>query len=359
MKRIGPATLFAVWLALVAPAGALGAGGPVPPLQSTDIAVPDSPYRYAAFDAGRETTVRQIEAGADRTASTLRVAGHYGVPGVDYTDSTTGLSADGRTLILAEMFGNGPPRTTRLLVLATLPRLAIRARIALAGWSTVDAISPDGWWLYLIHYTSADVLKYEVRAYDLRTHRLLARPVVDPREPDEAMAGIPAARVMSAGGRWAYTLYMRPSGVPFIHALDTADRRAVCVDLPSLANVEIGSTRLRLPPGGGVLQVVDAGGATQAQINTETFVVRTGPGHARSASAPSAAAPSAAAHSAAKPSRPGRHRPRTVHHGGGLPWEIVAVMIGLLGVFAAFIALPARTTRPRSSDQDARQTISF
>jgi hypothetical protein len=327
MKRICPTTLLALALALLAPSAVLGAGGPVPPIQSTDIAVPGSPYRYAAFDAGRDTLVKQVQ--ADTTASALRVSGHYGIPGVDYTGSTTGLSADGRTLILAQLFGNSVPRTTRLLVLSTLPRLAVRARIVLPGWSTVDAISPDGRWLYLIHYTSTNALKYEVRAYDLRTHRLLAKPVVDPREPDEAMAGIPETRVMSAGGRWAYTLYFRPSGVPFIHALDTARRRAVCVDLPSLANADPGSLRLRLPPGGGAVQVIDGAGEVPVQIDTLTFAVFT----------PDGGRASAATH------EPVARTPTAARHGGGPPWEIAALLIAVLGTLGAAIALAARARR--------------
>jgi hypothetical protein len=78
-------------------------------------------------------------------------------------------------------------KRARPFVLGTAP-LAVRARIALAGWSAVDAISPAAG-LYLIQYPSSDLSQYEVLAYDLRTHRLLASPIVDPRDRDEAMVG--------------------------------------------------------------------------------------------------------------------------------------------------------------------------
>jgi hypothetical protein len=315
-------------LGLVAPSTALAAGGPVPPLQGRAIAVPGSAYSYAAFGAGRDTIVKQFKGG---TVSALRVPGHYGVPAVGQDGSTTGLAADGRTLILAEIAGPGVPRTARLLVLATAPRLAVRARLTLAGWSTVDAISPDGRWLYLIQYKSSDVSQYAVRTYDLVARRLLPEPVVDPREPDEAMTGFPVTRVMSAGDRWGYTLYFRPSGAPFIHALDTVGRRAVCVDLPSLSSTDIGNGHLRLTSGGRTLQVL-VDGSTGASIDTRTFAVTTGAGHA-------APAPIRAVSNV-----------RPVRHGSaGLPWELIAVGVAALGALVAAVALPARPRRRRAA----------
>jgi hypothetical protein len=315
MKRTLLTAPLAVWLALMVPPGALAAGGPVAPAQGSYIGVPGSPYRYAAFDARGNTVVKRQQAGAGPAVSELRLSGHYGIPGVDYGGSTTGLSADGRTLILAEIPGNGPPRTTRLVVLATSP-LAVRTRLTLPGWSTVDAISPDGRWLYLIHYASSDISRYEVRAYDLPARRLLAKPVVDPRDR-EAMTGFAINRVMSAGGRWAYTLYLRPSGVPFIHALDTTGRRAVCIDLPSLSNADAGGAHLGLTPGGTVLQV-DTGGVTRAVIDTRTFTVTPGGGR-----------------SAAAPVRPVARGRRGTRGQGDVPWELIVLSTAALGVAAA------------------------
>jgi hypothetical protein len=316
-----PIALLAV---LVAPSTAAAAGGPVPPAQGVAVAVPGSPYSYGAFGGGRDTIVKQFDAGA---VSALRVRGHYGVPAVDYGGTTTGLSADGRTLVLAEIPGPSAPRTTRLLLLAAAPRLAVRARLTLAGWSTVDAISPNGRWLYLIQYKSSDISKYAVRAYDLVARRMLPEPVVDPREPDEAMTGFPVTRVMSAGERWAYTLYFRPSGAPFVHALDTVYHRAVCVDLPSSLSADIGNGRLRLTPGGGTLQVV-VDGVTGSSIDTRTFAVTAGAGHAASPRIKLASRERAAAQGS-----------------GGVPWELIAVGVAALGGLAATLALPARRRR--------------
>ena len=326
---------------LVAPSSAAAAGGPVPPAQNSAISAPGSAYRYAAFGAGADTIVKRIDGAA---VSALRVSGHYGVPGVDYNGTTTGLSADGRTLVLAEIPGARPPRTTRLLVLATAPRLAVRPRVALPGWSTVDAISPDGRWLYLIQYKSSDISQYAVRAYDLVAHRLRPQPVVDPREPDEKMTGFPVTRVMSAGDRWAYTLYFRPSGAPFVHALDTVDRRAVCVDLPTLSAMNIGNGHLRLAPGGGTLQVL-VGGVIGAQINTRTFAVTEGVGNTTS--------PRIKPISRELPAK---------HDSSGAPWVLIALIVAALGALAAVVTrrgaqAPVRPEHDGTSTEPDRQPV--
>jgi hypothetical protein len=318
----------ALLLGLLASSTALAAGGPVPPVQGSAIAVPGGPYRYAAFGAGRDTVVKQLQPGAE---SEVTVHGHYGIPAVDYSGTKTGLSANGRTLILAEISGNGAPRTTRLLVLAAAPKLAVRATLTLTGWSTVDAISPDGRWLYLIQYKSSDVSKYAVRAYDLVARQLFPKPVVDPREPDEAMTGFPINRVMSAGDRWAYTLYLRPSGVPFVHALDTVGRRAVCVDLPSLSGADIGNGHLRLTTGGGTL-FVGVDGVTGARIDTRTFAVTPGAGH-----------------SASMPIRRVSREHAATHGSGSVPWELVALGVAALGALAAALALTPWPRRHRAA----------
>lgn len=315
------ALALALAMAMAAPPGALAAGGPVAPVQNSYIGTPGSPHRYGAFDANGNTVVNEQEAGA--AVPGLRIRGRYGIPGVDFNGSMTGLSADGQTLILAQMPA-GTPHTTRLLVLDTAP-LAIRTRLTLPGWSTVDAISPGGRWLYLIHYPSPDITKYEVLAYDLPAHRLLAQPVVDPRERDEAMTGIPVNRVMSTGGRWAYTLYLRPSGVPFIHALDTTHHRAVCIDLPPLANADISSAHLVLMPGGRTLHV-DVGGVNRAAIDTQSFRVNAGP-------------------SAAGPVRTRAHARRATSSPSGVPWEDIVLSIIALGLVAAGGAALARSRR--------------
>jgi hypothetical protein len=263
-----------------------------------------------------------------RVDSWRTVRGDLGVPGVSpYDGSTTGLSADGHTLVLAAIPHRYPPRHTRLAVLE-LRRFVVRvrARIDLPGFFTVDAISPDGRRLYLIHYTRPDdVLRYEVRAYDVPARRLLSKPIVDPREPGEKMQGTAATRAMSADGRWAYTLYVRPAGAPFIHALDTRAGTAACIDLDGIAASEATGLHLRAPRGGGPLIVAAPDGRAVRRVDRRTFAVS----------------------DAGAPRRPPAGR-ATADRGGGVPWGTGAALLAVLAL-AGLSARHVRSTRAKST----------
>jgi hypothetical protein len=301
------------WSAVTATAD--GAGGPVPPQQAgAGAGAPGSDLGFVAVSTGRSTLVERVRRGTGTVERDRLIAGSYGVPGVAYDGSTTGVSADGDTLVLAEATRAYPVHRTRLVVLSPTT-LRPRERIALPGWWTVDAISPDGRWLYLIHYTSVSSTNhYEVRAYDLRARRLLAKPVVDPREPDEKMQGLPITRTVSTDGRWAYTLYQRPDEAPFIHALDTQGRTAACIDLDDLTSDDVGAAHLVLTGGGATLRV-DGEAGPLAVVDTRTFAVR------RPAIASPPRAPVPARRAAAS------------RDDGGLPWELALVaLVPLLGL---------------------------
>jgi hypothetical protein len=299
------------------PAAAQGAGGPVPPMQAgAGAGAPGGDLNYVTVADGHRTLVERIRRDGGVVERTRLIAGSYGVPGVAYDGSTTGLSADGATLVLAEMQRCYPVKRTRLVVLEARG-LRPRARIVLPGWFTVDAISPDGRWMYLIHYTSvSNTNHYEVRAYDLRNRRLIAKPVIDPREPDEKMQGLPITRVMSTDGRWAYTLYQRPDEAPFIHALDTQGRTAACIDLDDLTADDIADARVTLADGGATLRV-DGPAGPLALVDTTTFAVR------KPAAAPA--------------SRPPSPAPRRADTDGGVPWELALLALILLAGLAVVV----------------------
>ncbi len=166
----------------------------------------------------------------------LSVPGSWGIPRVTLNNGVGGLSADGRTLVLAEgnvLHPNGDlVKKSSFTVLATKP-LHVRETITVKGDFGFDALSPHGRTLYLIERASAENLsRYRVRAYDLVERRLLSRVVADKRQRDWLMEGYPVARTASPGGRWVYTLYSNPNNYPFVHALDTVSRTAVCVGIP-------------------------------------------------------------------------------------------------------------------------------
>ncbi|MDP9293614.1 MAG: hypothetical protein M3O90_04170, partial [Actinomycetota bacterium] len=236
MTRRLTLTLALLTVALLAPP-ALGAGGPV---AGTDagpegVTAPGDPSRYATFRTGGGTLVEQIQRDGGQITGWRFLRRALTLPVVAFDGSATGLSADGRTLVLASPRSGRPRRHSGFAVLDA-QRLRPRFETTLRGDFTLDAISPDGNRLFLIQYTSRrDFSRYTVRAYDVGARRLLARPIVDPAEADEPMRGNPLARAMSADGRWAYTLYDGNGEHPFIHALDTVAARAKCVDLDQLA----------------------------------------------------------------------------------------------------------------------------
>jgi hypothetical protein len=266
--------LLAAAALLAAPAAVAAADGlPVGNLDTTQtgVAVPGAADRYYAIPSGRDTVVASVYRAGGLLQAHITLPGAFTIPAVAQDGTTSGLSANGRTLVLVRPRLVYPQRRTRLAVLDA-HSLRLRSTITLHGDFSVDAIAPDGRSLYVIQYTSPrDPLAYAVRSLDLRSGRLDPGEIVDPRERDEAMHGVPMSRAMGPGGRWAYTLYDGGEGHPFVHALDTRARTARCIDLPALpAGVSIAGVSLAVR--GSQLQVRSARG-TVASIDRRTFAI--------------------------------------------------------------------------------------
>jgi hypothetical protein len=263
--------------AVVAVAAALAAGaaqavGPWPGL-APEVFSPSGGVRYTASRGGGTTTVTATRSG--RVIGSTRIAGAFGVPAVTSMGEPGGLSPDGRLLVLVE-----PARYTSLRIdsrFALVPTASLgrAATITLPGEFGFDAISPDRRTLYLIqHVSNSDLVRYVVRAYDLRAHRLLPGAIVDKRNVDEVMRGYPVARATSPNGGWVYTLYTKNPGssVTFVHALNTVGRTAFCIDLAGWSPGEdVWEASLRLV--GKTLLVNAKDGATVARIDTQTLKV--------------------------------------------------------------------------------------
>jgi hypothetical protein len=231
------AALSLALLAILAPP-AFGAGAPAAGSDAgpAGVTVRGNPSRFVALPSRDGTLVARIDRRGGRVSRYRTLPGRLVVPAVAYDGAATGLSADGRTLVLASPRFTFPRDSSTFTILDT-ERLRRHGTIRLRGDFTLDAISPDGGMLYLIESTSrSDITRYAVRAYDVDARRLLPDPVVDPAEADEPMRGLPVARASSPDGRWAYTLYDDSGGEhPFIHALDTEAATARCIDLDQLA----------------------------------------------------------------------------------------------------------------------------
>jgi hypothetical protein len=223
--------------ALVAVPAALADGGPVPVAQGgAGVASRDGKFHYVAvYDGNGGTLLEDVDLAAGGVYGWNRLKGSWGTPTLGATYPTgQGLSWDGRTLVLAST--SGPYASPSRFLVVDARRLRAERTITLDGSFSFDALSPDASRLYLIQYRhagSGDLSHYIVRAYDLRTNRLLPGKIAARSEEDEkTMAGTPVTRTTSANGRWVYTLYQKPSGEPFVHALDTVGAAAYCIDLP-------------------------------------------------------------------------------------------------------------------------------
>jgi hypothetical protein len=201
-------------------------------LARTPVGVPDAAWSvvYVVRPSARGTSLEAIDL---RTGATLRqttINGRYTLASVVPGDLPTGLTPDGRTLLLV---GAEPaPGRSQFVVLDTMFAAPPQA-VDLAGDFEFDAIGPDGHLLFLIEHIGERASgHYQVRAFDLVTGSLLEGAIVDKREIDEEMNGRPVARAASAGDRTVYTVYVKEDGTAFVHELGTVDGFALCIDLP-------------------------------------------------------------------------------------------------------------------------------
>lgn len=275
--RVSRVTILAfVIAAAAATCASASGGGPSPGVSFGAKGVSDGSRRYVALPAGRRTVIQAIQMRGGRVVSFSSIPGTYGIPLIAFDGSTGGLSSDGSTLVLASAATGATVGYSRFAVLDT-GTLRARQTVALKGAFSYDALSPDASTLYLIQHVAnqnSPSIRYYVRAYDLVHQRLLKKIIFDTREKWGLMSGSPITRVTSSGGRWVYTLYTRPGGHPFVHALDSANRKAVCVDLPwHGSQAPVWRMKLRLAPGHRL--VVQGRKTPRLVVDTTTYRVTT------------------------------------------------------------------------------------
>jgi hypothetical protein len=274
-----PSTLVLVLTAALAAfvlAGAASAVGPSLPAldQGASLSGP-SGVAYTTRLVGSSTEVQQRVHG--RVARTLAIHGGFGIQLATLAGAVTGLSPNGRVLVLSDNVDAGQYlRARSRFAVVDTRTMSLRRTVELRGDFSVDALSPGGDTLYLIHHVSkADATKYTVRAYDLRANRLLPGVIADKSQAGWVMAGFPMARVATQSGAWVYTLYRQNDNYPFVHALDTVHHTAVCIGIPAdWTNAAwVGSARLRLEA--GKLRIETRAGKTRFLLDTRTFRVST------------------------------------------------------------------------------------
>jgi hypothetical protein len=226
----------------------------------------DGKTRYVAVIGRTATVIERIGVSDGNVLTWNSLVGYWGIPAPTSSVSEgAGVTRDGKRLIIATVAS----QTTQFAVLGT-KFLRVLDRFPLNGNFAYDALSPDGNTLYLIqHVDASNVNRYVVRAYLLGSHTLLPGRIADKTQAGWVMEGSAVARTTSGDGRMVYTMYMRPGGYPFIHALDSVQGIAHCVGLPWHGDQSpLANARLTLADNGRTLAVRLKGGRTWLAMNT-------------------------------------------------------------------------------------------
>lgn len=207
--------VLALLLALLASAAhASGGGIPSPNWGGKGATAPGRAFTYIALPSGRGSLVQASRRKGGAVDRWLHLRRRYGIPVAAYDGSMTGLSADGRVLVLAELPGVYPVRRTRLLILRAT-NFEELGRFSFPGQYVVTALSPHGRYVYLRRSTAPerDPLRTELTVLDRG----------NPGAPEviaSARSGTPIA--YRSDGRWATTRFRgKPS---WLERLDTVTR---------------------------------------------------------------------------------------------------------------------------------------
>jgi uncharacterized protein (TIGR03382 family) len=229
----------------------------------------DGKTRYVAVIARHDTVIERVRVSNGNVLTWNSLAGYWGIPApTSPLSAGEGVTRDGKRLIVATVGSS----STEFAILGTR-FLRVLDRFTLNGDFAFDALSPDGNTLYLIqHVDSSNVNRYVVRAYVLSSHTLLPGRIADKTQQGWVMEGSAVARATSGDGRAIYTMYMRPGGYPFIHALDAVNGAAHCIGLPWHGDQgPLATARLTLADHGRTLAVRLKGGRTWLTMNTANW----------------------------------------------------------------------------------------
>jgi hypothetical protein len=232
MRRRVLAIVAAGFVCTLGAAGsAAGDGGPAQGAVQGWDGVARGGVRYVAVPTPGWTSLQVIARKGGRVIKFMNLKGSWGIPLVAFDGGDDALLRDDRTLVLGEATAGPVLRKHSSFVFVDTLKLRILRRVHMDGHFAFDAVSPDRRYLYLTEYVSQQNLaQYRVRAFDLRSAKLLPKIVSDRSSWETTMVGMPISRVKREG--WAYTLYGGAGARPFIHALDTRHVEAVCIDLP-------------------------------------------------------------------------------------------------------------------------------
>jgi hypothetical protein len=248
--------------------------------------VPDERWGhlFSAVSDGDRTTITHLAVQPGFGGPATVIEGRWRLPTIGLDPTPVGLSANAAespnaaTVVLVE---DGPPdasrATTRFAVVRRTPIGEPLTRVVeLAGAFEYDALSPDGSLLYVVeHLGGKPEGRYQVRVVDVSTGVMRDTIIADKRNLEEAMSGWPIAQIRRPDGI-VMTLY-RGAEHPFIHALNTREAWAVCIDLPS-AQAEDAEAALdwgvAAAPDGQAVYAVNATLGLAVDVNPTELTVR-------------------------------------------------------------------------------------
>jgi hypothetical protein len=254
------AAALAAIAALAAP-GVAQADGPQLGVSSSTEGPVVNGTRYVTVPLAKQTLIEKVSTQGGGVFLLDTLPGRWGTWLVTTYGQLGGVSGDGRLLVLGQV---GQPSTvngTRLLLFQTQTR---RWHIIhLRGSFSFDAFSQDGRTLYLIqHVGNPYGSVYRVRAYDTRLRRLLPKVIAERWAGSTTMSGYPIDRVTGPDGDWVFTLYQSPHGdKEFVHALDTAHRFAMCINIPHSVTSDLSQLLIRLAADHNSVELVKHGRA--------------------------------------------------------------------------------------------------
>jgi hypothetical protein len=180
-----------------------------------------------------------------------------------------GRSITGSRVVLQDTANRTDDRVSRFAVIDT--SLAAPAQIvALPGDYDYDAVSPTVDTLYLVsHFSAERPDQYAVRSYDVAADKLDEGVIADKTATTEGpMAGRPVARATTTSGEWVYTAYRGEHA--FVHALNTVEKFAVCIDLPEQA-AKVTDWKLGLDETARTLEATSPSTGVRVEVDTERF----------------------------------------------------------------------------------------
>lgn len=190
---------------------------------------------YTATPQNNQTRITVTNALTGSPLRSFVIPGTYTTAGQTYTTSV--LTNDGKWLVLRQ--SEQIEDKVSIALVDTQAGKLVKA-ISLASNFYLDAVSPQGEYIFLIQYLTDQPGRYYVRAYDIKKDQLVKQVIADKANlNDPRMTGTALTRQMAKDGQQAYTLYIDTArNIAFIHMLPLVQDStnppffALCLNLP-------------------------------------------------------------------------------------------------------------------------------